>query len=692
MNRNFFIRALAAALWTALLTIGLLPSARPLHAAEPAATSTAGALTSGILLDDFDPAVPAHDDLYLHVNGKWLEATEIPADQSNYGAFTILQENAQKALRELVEQMAEGDQAKSPSEQQLSAFYQSFMNTERLEELGLQPLEPYLQRIGEVESKEQLIALMAENDRLGVGNPFALYINADARDSNRYAVYVTQSGLSMPDRDYYLEDNERYQAIRAAFRKYVADLLAAAGRTDTQAAAESILELETKMAQAHWTRVENRDPIKTYNKLTAEQIAQLMPEFAWQKFADGVEVGQQPAFIVRQPSYLEAFNRMFAEVPLDVWKEYFTYRLIDSYATALSSKFDQLHFDFYQKTLSGVAEPKPRWRRGIDLLDSVLGELLGQIYVREYFKPEAKARMEQLVENLKKAFEQRIRELDWMSPATKHQALEKLSKIDTKIGYPDKWKDYSKLEVKPDELVQNLIRTAAFEHQRAVDKLDGPVDRSEWHMTPQTVNAYYNPLGNEIVFPAAILQPPFFNLEADDAVNYGGIGAVIGHELSHAFDDKGSRFDGDGNLRNWWSEEDRAAFDARGQQLVKQYAGYAPIDGIHLNGELTLGENIGDLGGVNMAYTAYRLSLGGQPAPVLDGLTGDQRFFLGYAQIWRRKYRDEELRRRLLTDPHSPSQYRVIGIVSNIDAFYDAFGIKPEHKMYLAPEQRVRIW
>lgn len=589
--------------------------------------------------------------------------------------------------------MAQRDDLEPGSdEQKIGDFYKAFMDTERLEQLGLQPLKPYLDEIAAVKDRDDLVQLMVANDQRGVANPFGMFVSPDARDSQRYAVYVSQSGTSMPDRDYYLKDDERYQAIRQAFQKYVTDLLAAAEISDSEAIAKRILDLETRMAEVQWTRVENRDPIKTYNKLTKEEVAGLMPDFPWSQFVDQAELGSQPAFIVRQPSYLEGFNKLFAEVPLDVWKEYFTFRLIDAYASVLSSQFDALHFDFYQKTLSGVAEPKPRWRRAVEAIDGVMGELLGKIYVREYFKPEAKARMEGLVENLKKAFEVRIQNLDWMSPATKHEALGKLAKISTKIGYPDKWKDYERLEIRPDELVQNLMRAAAFEHHRALEKLEGPVDRTEWHMTPQTVNAYYNPLGNEIVFPAAILQPPFFNLEADDAVNYGAIGAVIGHELSHAFDDKGSRFDGDGNLRNWWSQEDREAFEARGKLLVEQYSAYKPIDGIPLNGELTLGENIGDLGGVNVALTAYRLSLGDREAPVLDGLTGEQRFFLGYAQIWRRKYRDEELRRRLLTDPHSPSQYRVIGIVSNIDAFYDAFNVQPGHKMYLPPEKRVRIW
>jgi putative endopeptidase len=573
-------------------------------------------LISGILREDFDPEVPPHEDFYLHVNGKWLERTEIPADQSNYGIFTVLQEESQNALRQLVEELAAQEyDERGSDEQKIGDFYRSFMNTERLETLGLEPIRKELEQIQQIDSREALIELMAANDRQGIGNPLALFVNADARQSDRYAVYLTQYGTSLPDRDYYLVDEERYLAIRQAFVRYVADLLAAAEFTDTEEIAQRILDLETKLAEVQWSRVENRDPLKTYNKMTHGELKELLANFDWARFAQLADVGDQEAVIVRQPSYLEGFNRIFQEIPLEVWKEYYTFRLLDRHAATLSSKFDELQFDFYSRTLSGVDEPKPRWKRGLDSLDGVLGELVGKMYVRDNFTPEAKERMEALVENLKRAFDVRIRELDWMSEPTKREAIAKLAKVRTKIGYPDKWKDYSRLEVEPNALVENFRRVAEFEHQRAIEKLAGPVDRDEWHMNPQTVNAYYNPLGNEIVFPAAILQPPFFNLKADDAVNYGAIGAVIGHELSHAFDDKGSRYDGDGNLRNWWTAEDRQAFDERGQQLVEQFSQYSPIGEMKLNGELTLGENIGDLGGLNMAQTAYHLSLDGKRSP-----------------------------------------------------------------------------
>ncbi|MEO1969972.1 MAG: M13-type metalloendopeptidase, partial [Pirellulaceae bacterium] len=410
------------------------------------------------------------------------------------------------------------------------------------------------------------------------------------------------------------------------------------------------------------------------------------------EYAEAAGIGRQKQFVVRQPSFLIAFGVLYDETPLEVWKDYYFYRTVNSYASLLGDKLDALRFGFYQKTLRGVTEQQPHWKRAIQMMNGVLGELLGKIYVREYFTPLAKERMGELVENLKRALAKRIDDLEWMSIGTRRAALEKLGKFTTKIGYPDEWEDYTKLDIVADDLIGNLMRASDFQYNDMLDKLGGPIDRGEWHMTPQTVNAYYNPVMNEIVFPAAILQPPFFNLDADDAVNYGAIGAVIGHELSHGFDDKGSKYDGDGNLRNWWTKEDRDEFDRRAAELVRQYGEFSPVDGMKVNGELTLGENIGDLGGINTAYTAYLLSLDGKKPAVIDGFTGPQRFFLGWGQIWRRKYREEELRRRLLTDPHSPSQYRCNGILANMDAFYEAFDLAKENDMFISPEKRVRIW
>ncbi|MBM3997995.1 MAG: M13 family metallopeptidase [Planctomycetes bacterium] len=648
---------------------------------------------SGIDRSGFSAIASPGEDFYQHVNGTWLEKTEIPADKSDYGIFTYLTDESQKALREIVERAsARSGRQPGSDEQKVGDAYQSFVDVDRLEKLGIDPLRPHLDRIAGLASKADLARHMAENQRRGVTNPFAAYVSPDAKKSDEYAIYLTQSGLSLPDRDYYSSDEERFRRIREALAKYVRDLMAEAGFTQADRIAKNVVDLETRIAESHWDRVQNRDPIKTYNKATAEELGALMPHFPWSDFAAASGIAKPVTIVVRQPTYLKAFDQLFDTTPLDAWKDYCAYQLVSSYAGALSSKFDTLHFDFFDKTLRGVSEPSPRWKRGIQTLDGVLGELIGKIYVREYFKPEAKERMTALVENLRKAFGERIQGLDWMSEVTKREALAKLAKVRVKIGYPDRWIDYTKLEIRSDDLVGNLMRAGEFEYDRMIGKLGGPIDRDEWHMTPQTVNAYYNPVMNEIVFPAAILQPPFFSLDADDGVNYGSIGAVIGHELSHGFDDKGSRFDGEGNLRNWWTEEDRKSFDQRGKRLAEQYGAYAPIDNIRINGELTLGENIGDLGGVNVAFRAYQLALGDAPAPEIDGFTGSQRFFLGYAQIWRRKYRDEELRRRLLTDPHSPARFRVIGIVSNIDAFYDAFDVKPGQPMYVAPENRVRIW
>ncbi len=650
-------------------------------------------LKSGIDHELLDPKIAPGDDFFDYVNRKWIEKTEIPPDKSDYGSFTILQEQAIAALKEIMETMSQlPDRKPGSDEQKVGDFYLAFMKTERLEELGTKPIEPLLQQVREIQSKQDLAALLGRLPRQGVGGVFACFVNADARASDENIVYITQSGLTLPDRDYYLKDQPREKQIREKFHAYIMALMKEAGVDDPERIADRVLDLETRIARIQWSRVENRNPLKTYNKKTAEGVASLLKGFDWPLFAKEAGFAGEKQFIVRQPSFLEGVRVLFAEVPLDVWKDYLLFHVTDEYASLLNHAIDELHFDFHRRTLSGVAEPSPRWKRAVGAANAAMGELVGKLYVREHFKPEAKARMKNLVAYLKTAMGVRIRQLEWMSDATKERALEKLAKIRTKIGYPDKWKDYSKLEIRPDDLVGNMMRAADVAYQRMIDKLGKPVDKDEWHMTPQTVNAYYNPLVNEIVFPAAILQPPFFHMDADDAVNYGGIGAVIGHELSHGFDDSGSRFDGDGNLNNWWTPEDRAEFEARARQLVEQYSSYEPLPGMKINGKLTLGENIGDLGGVNVAYTAYQLMLEGDTPPVIDGFTGPQRFFLGYAQIWRRKYRPEELRRRLFVDPHSPAKFRVNGIVRNIDAFYEVFEVRPGQKLYLPPEQRVKIW
>lgn len=647
---------------------------------------------SGIDRRYFSEEVTPGEDFYAHVNRGWLEQVDIPSDRADYGTFSILQDRTQEQIRALIEAAAASEAEAGSDEQKVGDFYRSYTNLEARNAAGLAPLGELLAKVDEVESREQLAAAVGQLLAHGVAGPLVSYVSPDARDSDRYAVHFYQSGLSLPDRDYYLESDPRYYGLRAKLVEYVGDMLDAAGVKAPRVAAQQIFSLETELAEAHWTKVANRDPVATYNKVTPTELADLFGDFPIEAFLTDAGIAGEEYYIVKQPSYLEALGEQLSERPLDVWKHYLKYRVIDTYASATSEALEKRHFDFHATAITGVEEQKPLWKRAVQATESSLGEVLGRLYVDAHFSPRAKERMEELVENLKTAFARRIEKLDWMSPGTKQQALEKLSKFNTKIGYPDRWKDYSKLTIAADDLVGNLIRSARVEYQREIDKLGGPIDRDEWFMTPQTINAYYSPLMNEIVFPAAILQPPFFNLEADDAVNYGAIGAVIGHELSHGFDDKGSKYDGSGNLRNWWTASDREEFEARAKELVEQYNQYTPLEGLSINGELTLGENIGDLGGLAVALEAYRLSLDGEPAPVINGMTGLERFFYGWSQIWRRKYREAELQRRLLTDPHSPSRYRVNGIVRNMDAFYEAFEIKPSDPLYLAPEDRVRIW
>ena len=668
-------------------------TASPGFAAEPAGDDgTSTEKISGIDLSLFSDTVAPGANFYEYANEKWLEETEIPSDKSNLGIFTVLDDRTRELVRTLIEEAAEEEASQGSAAQKVGDLYKSVTDLKARNAAGTDALQPMLQMIDSINSPESLARVMGQLQGWGVYGPLATYVSIDARDSDQYTVYLTQAGLSLPDRDYYLEDAQRYQELREKLKEYASDMLQILGQSETQAAAEAIFEIETAIAKAHWTKTENRDPEKTYNKKTPAELKELLSGMPWTPFAQGADLAQQDAFVVRQPSYLDALGDLVEQRSLEDWKSYLRYKVIDTYAPALSESTEQRHFAFHSTAVSGITEQEPLWKRAVGVTGSVLGELVGKLYVERHFKPAAKERMNELVENLKHAFAARIMSRPWMGEGTKKQALEKLSQFTTKIGYPDEWKDYSNLSITPKSLIDNMIASAKFEYQRDLNKLGGPIDRDEWHMTPQTINAYYNPTMNEIVFPAAILQPPFFNMAADDAVNYGGIGAVIGHELSHGFDDKGSKYDGEGNLRNWWTVQDRKEFERRAQGLVEQFNKFSPVDGMFVNGDLTLGENIGDLGGLSVAYAAYRLSLDGKPAPVIDGLTGDQRFFLGWAQIWRRLYREQELRKRLITDPHSPSEYRVNGIVRNMDAWYDAFDIDKDSPLYLDPEERVRIW
>ncbi|MGI3016445.1 M13 family metallopeptidase [Shewanella algae] len=649
---------------------------------------------SGIELENFDHQVRHQDDFYYSVNGKWLATTPIPADKSNYGAFSVLYEESQAALKQIIEEAAaKPNKAEGSVEQKIGDFYAAYMDSTLTDQLGIAPLKGQLADIAKTASHADIAALMGKLLTDGSGIPFGFYVNNDAKNSSQYGVYLYQSGLTLPDRDYYLKDDPKFVANREAMREYVRNLMSAAGYPHADAAAANVANIELFIAQSQWSRVESRDANKAYNKMSLKELKQLMGGFDFDGFAKAAGLtGKTQDVIVRQPSYFEKLGAEFGKFPVSAWQDYLAFHLVDSYAGLLSQQFVDLHFDFHSKTLMGIQEQKPRWKRAVDGADQVIGELVGKEYVARHFQPEAKARMESMIKNLIKGFEVSIDELEWMTPETKKAAQEKLSKFTYKIGYPDKWKDYSNLEIKADDLVGNYQRYARFEYQDMLAKLGKPIDRSEWHMTPQTVNAYYNPVMNEIVFPAAILQPPFFNMEADDAVNYGGIGAVIGHEISHGFDDQGAKYDGDGNLRNWWTDKDREEFQKRGAQLSAQYSQFEALPGKFVNGDLTLGENIGDLGGLTVALRSYHLSLNGKEAPVMDGLTGDQRFFVGWSQVWRRNYRDEELGRRLLTDPHSPSHYRAMGTPRNVEGFYKAFDLKPTDKMYLSEEDRVKIW
>lgn len=648
--------------------------------------------TFGIELTALNKEVKPGDDFYQHVNGTWLSTTEIPADKSNYGSFNVLADEAELQIRAIIEETAANSGEAGSESQKIGDLYASFMDEERINALGFEPVKADLARIEALANHDDVAIAFADATMEGGASPINFFVNQDLKQPDRYIAYFTQTGLGLPDRDYYLEDNPRFAGIREKYLQYINDLLTLAEIDGGAEKAQAIMELETKMAEVFWSRAESRDRDKTYNKVTLDELRSKHPDFAWADYLQKTGLGSEQEFIVRQPSSLEGVVKLFKDTPLDVWKAYLTFHTLDNAAPVLSQPFVDLAFDFNGKTLFGTPQNRDRWKRGVAMVEGALGEALGKIYVERHFKPEAKAEMEKLVGNLVKAFDKSIKELDWMSDETKTQALEKLAKFDPKIGYPSKWRDYSALEIDRGDLFGNAKRASVFGHMRAVNKLGKPIDRDEWFMTPQTVNAYYNPPMNEIVFPAAILQPPFFDLNADPAVNYGGIGAVIGHEIGHGFDDQGSKSDGDGVLRNWWTDEDAERFKGRTDALVAQYDAYEPLPGENVNGRLTLGENIGDLGGLTIAYEAYKLSLNGQEAPVIDGYTGDQRFFMSWAQVWRRLYREEALSQRLKTDPHSPSELRTNGIVRNVDAWYDAFGVKEGDALYLPPEERVSIW
>lgn len=658
-----------------------------------AVEATVSELGSGIDKSGFDESVRPQDDFFDYVNGTWVKNTEIPADKARWGTFDALGEQSQRDIRELVEEVshAENVEQGSPT-QKIRDFYNAYMDEETATAKGIEPIRGDLDAIDAIESMDGVYSMFSKLGVYGVTTPIGLGIFSDMKDPDVNAIYVVQDGLTLPDRDYYLKDDEQFVKGRQLYLKYVTDIFSLAGYDNAADRAERLLELETSLAAVMWTKEENRDWSKRYNPMNIDELNVLAPQINW---ALGFEIAQIPVdsqFLVSQPSYFEAAGKILADTPLETWKDYISFQTISRFAPVLGNQYSQLSFDFFSKGLRGVDEEEPRWKRGVDFLNENMGELLGQLYVDRHFQAESKARMDQMIKNLIAAYEVSITNLDWMSDETKQQALDKLHKFTPKIGYPEKWIDYAKLEVVDGDLVANIKNGRTFAYNRDIDKLDKPVDKTEWGMTPQTVNAYYNPVWNEIVFPASILQPPFFNVMADDAVNYGGIGAVIGHEIGHGFDDSGKRFDGDGVLRDWWTEEDAEKFDVRKNALAAQYDSYDVIDGLTINGQFTSGENIGDLGGLSIAYLAYKMSLDGKEAPVIDGLTGDQRFFLGWAQVWRSKARPEETKRRLTVDPHSPPKFRANGAAVNVPAFYEAFDVKEGDGMYLPPEERVKIW
>ena len=674
------------------LVIGLMATQARAHEGDHPAPHAAP--ISGIDIQYIDSSVRAQDDFFTHLNGGWLKTTKIPDDKSSWGSFAKLRDDTLPQLRGLIEETQKTRQKQGSEAQKIADLYTSYMNEAVLEKLGTKPLAGELSAIRGLKDKKALPGMIAHLTRIGVSVPYGVYISQDARNSTQHAASIAQSGLGLPDRDYYLKkDDARLAAVRDKYVAHIANTLTMAGHKNAAEDAKAIMALETALAEVQWTKVDNRDPVKRYNKTEIARLADLAPGYDWKDAMGKAGIATKTGtVIVNQPSYLAGFAKLVEATELNTWKAYFEWHLLRDASPYLNKAFADADFAFYSGVINGVTVQEPRWKNGVRVVEGAIGEGLGKLYVAQYFPADRKARMEALVKNLMAAYKDSIDNLDWMSPETKREAQAKLAKFTTKIGYPNKWRDYSSLSVVPGDLAGNMRRAAEFSYRRNLAKLGAPVDREEWGMTPQTVNAYYRSTTNEIVFPAAILQPPFFDARADDAVNYGGIGAVIGHEISHGFDDKGSQSDGDGNLRDWWTAADRANFKAKADALTKQYDGYSPLPGYYVNGALTLGENIADNSGVAVAYKAYKLSLGGKPAPVIDNLTGEQRFYMGFGQVWRSKMREEAQIKQVKTDPHSPGQFRANGTMKNQPGFYDAFGVKEGDPMYLAPEQRVIIW
>jgi predicted metalloendopeptidase len=647
---------------------------------------------SGIDLSAIDPAVRPQDDFWQYANGKWLAATPIPPDRSAWDTFSQVREATQSQLRDAIEAIDPNDPA-HPERRKLADFYASFMDEAGVEQAGLTGLRDALARIHGLRDKAELPALFADVSRLWVRIPLDISIYPDEHDATVYVAHLSQGRLGLPDRDYYLKDDTHFQTIRAAYRGHIAKLLSLANERAPEQSADDIVALETALARLQWTRVDNRDSVKTYNKTEIASLPPLVGPQDLPSYLAAAGVGADTTtVVVAQPSYFAGLGTVVRDVPLETWRALLVYNLLSSYDGYLSAPFVAEEFSFEQHTLRGVPEIPPRWKRAVSTVDRLIGFDLGKLYVERYFPPANKARAEAMIANLMAAYREGIATLDWMGPDTRREALAKLETIAPRIAYPDTWRDYSGLEIRKGDLVGNVMRARRFDYEFWLAKLGKKVDRAEWRTTPQIVNAFYSAGRNEIVFPAGILQPPFFDAAADDAANYGAIGSVIGHEISHAFDDKGSKFDGDGNLRNWWTSDDRSRFEGKTRSLVAQYDAFSPLPGYHVNGGLTLGENAADNAGLAIALRAYRLSRKGCPASVIDGFGGEQRLFISFAQIWHDKVRDAARIERLKVDPHSPGQFRANGTLRNQTAFDEAFGVKPNDAMYLPPEQRISLW
>ncbi|HTB67614.1 MAG TPA: M13 family metallopeptidase [Steroidobacteraceae bacterium] len=643
----------------------------------------------GLDLSAGDKNVKPGDDFFAYANGTWDQSFKIPPDKASFGPFDRLDELSKERVRSIIEQSAAAHAASGTPEQQIGDYYAAFMDESAIEANGLTAAQADLERIAAAKSRADVARLFGT---IGYATLFDVQLSPDYKNPDRYAVVITESSLGLPDRDYYLKDDPQLKALREKYVAYVAQMLTLGGSSDPHAQARDIMAFETAVAKGQWPIEKRRDVDATYNPRTKAQLIAYAPGFPWQAFLEVQQLGARQDVVLGELTAMRDLAALFNRTPVPTLKAFLTFHYLNDNAAVLPQRFDQARFAFYGQTMRGQPQQRERWKRGVDAVDGAIGEAVGRLYVAKYFPPESKAKMQQLVADLRAALSERIDALDWMTPETKTRAHEKLAAFTPKIGYPDTWKDYSTLVVKRDDPIGNGRRAAQWWWDYQVARIDKPVDRSEWGMTPQEINAYYNPLNNEIVFPAAILQPPFFDPNADAAVNYGAIGAVIGHEIGHGFDDQGRKFGPDGSMRDWWTPKDAQVFNGRTARLIKEFSGFEALPGLHVNGATTIGENIGDLGGLNMAHEAYRLSLKGKPAPVIDGLTGDQRFFLAYAQVWREKYREGSLREIVMSDVHSPARFRVNGPLPNIDAWYVAFDVKPGDKMYLIPEERVRIW